>query len=355
MDLAAKFKKFTAEKLSGTQPINDALTDKVMIIDGLNAYIRAFAATPTMNDNGDHYGGVTGFLLSVGYAIRTFKPSKVFVVFDGRNGSKRRKELFPNYKAGRQYMTKLNRTYEFKTIEDEIESRQKQQQLLMGMLMCLPVVVNQRDYVEADDEIAELAHIAEARGNKVIIMSNDKDFLQLVNENISVWNPPKKKMYNPDRVLEDYGFHPNNFLLYRAVTGDKSDCIPGVEGIKEKTLLKHFPELAEPIKRDIDFLLEGAQAQIDEKKKPPVVLTTLVNSRAQLELNMKLMSLADVSMSGYNKGDVIKIFDREPNEYNKSELTKHIRFNKLIGAFGNYESWLLSTFHPLTRYKLNKD
>lgn len=353
MNLADKLKKFSAgKKLSISQPINTTTGNKVLLIDGLNAYIRAFAATPTMNEDGDHMGGVTGFLLSVGAMIRLHKPSKVVIVFDGKHGSLKRRALFKDYKANRKFMTKLNRTYDFATIEEEMESREKQFVLLAAIIKNLPVQMIQLDHVEADDVLACLADIYEARGNKVILASTDKDFLQLVNSNISIWNPIKKKMYNPERVAEDYGFHPNNFLLYRTVTGDVSDNIPGVPGIKEKTLLKYFPELAEEAKRDVEFLFEGAEKIVEGSKKPPVALTNLLGARSQLLLNHKLMTLADPSISGHNQGEILQFVDKMPNEYNKSELTKLIRFNKLIHAFGNYEAWLQSTFVPLLRYKL---
>lgn len=355
MSLAEKFKKFSAGQLSTLQSVSESTTgNRVLVVDGLNAYIRSFAATPTMNDNGDHMGGVTGFLLSVGTVIRQLKISSVVIVFDGQNGSQRRRNMFGGYKNGRKFMTKLNRTYDFKTIEEEIESRQKQFNLLLGALSFLPVTVIIQDNVEGDDVIAYAAQTLESRGFKVFILSNDKDFLQIVNENINVWNPIKKKMYTPDRVTDDYGFHPNNFLLYRSVTGDQSDCIPGVQGIKEKTLLKFFPELAEPDKKDITFLLETAKQKVEGVKKPPVALTTLLASKTQLELNHSLMRLDDVAMSNYNRSEIIRQLDAEPNEYNKLELTKLIRLNRLIAAFGNMESWLMTTFLPLTRYKLNK-
>lgn len=350
LNLADKFKQFSAGELK-TQPITTG--GSVLLVDGLNTYLRAFAATPTMDDDGEHIGGITGFLLSVGATIRMFKPSRVFIVWDGANGSQRRRAMFKDYKSNRRHMTKLNRTYDFASIEDEQKSMKWQWGLLIQILRNLPVTVIAQDNVEADDVIAYLAQIVDERDGKAIIVSTDKDFLQLVNDNIVVWNPIKKKMYNPERVVEDYGFHPNNFLLYRAVTGDNSDCIPGVKGIKEKTLLKYFPELSEETPRDIDFLFEVAENIMLEKKKPPVALKTLVESKDQLKLNYSLMRLDDVAMSGHTRGTILRYFESEPNSYNKAQLTKLLRYNKLIGALGNYETWLQTTFVPLLRYKLN--
>ena len=85
-----------------TQNINRKRNDRVLIIDGLNTFIRCWSSIPTMNDDGDHVGGVTGVLKSIGYAIRNIQPTRVIVVFDGKGGSQRRKKRFSGYKSQRE-------------------------------------------------------------------------------------------------------------------------------------------------------------------------------------------------------------------------------------------------------------
>ena len=72
--------------------------DKVLIIDGLNTFIRVFSVIPTTNDDGIHVGGIVGFLRSLGYTINMFRPTRVIIVFDGKGGSTRRRKLYPEYK-----------------------------------------------------------------------------------------------------------------------------------------------------------------------------------------------------------------------------------------------------------------
>ena len=83
-------------ELQSTEP-----NDKVLIIDGLNTFIRCFSAMPTLNDDGAHVGGIVGFLRSIGYAIKTIRPTRCVIVFDGKGGSNRRKKVFSGYKANR--------------------------------------------------------------------------------------------------------------------------------------------------------------------------------------------------------------------------------------------------------------
>ena len=75
---------------------------KILIVDGLNTYIRGFAANPSLNEDGIHVGGITGFLQSVGYAIRSFRPTRCIIVFDGKGGSSRRRKIYPEYKGNRK-------------------------------------------------------------------------------------------------------------------------------------------------------------------------------------------------------------------------------------------------------------
>jgi len=89
------FNQIQKEKANRPSDVND----HIMIFDGLNTFIRAFSATPSSNEDGDHVGGITGFLYSIGKCIRDFKPSRCIVVFDGVGGSMRRRKINKDYKA----------------------------------------------------------------------------------------------------------------------------------------------------------------------------------------------------------------------------------------------------------------
>ena len=106
---------------------NESLNDRVLIIDGLNQFIRVFGAVPALNDDGEHCGGVTGFLLSTAATIRRLKPTRVVIVFDGKGGSNRRKKVYKKYKEGRTGLTKLNRLAGYEDLEDQKESMSKMQ------------------------------------------------------------------------------------------------------------------------------------------------------------------------------------------------------------------------------------
>jgi len=318
---------------------------KVLIIDGLNTYIRCFAAVPTMNDDGEHIGGITGFLKSVGAAIRMVKPTRVIIAFDGAGGSQRRRKIFPEYKQNRRPGKRLNRTYDFADADAESESMKKQSGILAQMLSSLPVITMAPPKVEADDVIAFLAHLVSARGGKSVIMSNDKDFLQIVNENITIWNPIKKRMMQVDSIVEEYGIHPNNFVVFRALDGDKSDNIPGVRGIGPKTAIKMFPQLGESDLFSIEDLLEFAGEQ-----KKGKLFEDISNSHDIVKRNYKLMQLETGQMSRQTRLDVLNRVDTAEISMEKADLVRLMSMNRMMGAFRNLDQWLFTTFIPLTRF-----
>lgn len=346
-DLHARFLKMAEEHESfDVSNVNG----KVLIVDGLNSYIRCFCAVPTMNEDGDHMGGVTGFLKSIGKAIRTFRPTRVIIAFDGRGGSARRRKIFPDYKENRKTMNRLNRTYEgWKNKEEEKASMNYQLVTLAQILSCLPVTVMAPANVEADDVIAYCAHLIEERDGQAIIMSTDKDFLQIVSDNIELYNPIKKKSYGVDDVLDEYGIHPNNFAVFRAMDGDKSDNIPGVRGVGRKLLLRNFPQLADEDRVDIDSILEFAGAQ-----KKGKLFENIHANREIIERNYELMQLADAMMSGQTKLDVLDRVDNYTIQLNRDAMTAILANNKIVDAFGNYPQWVQLTFAPLMRYTVKQ-
>ena len=320
------------------------LNDRVLIIDGMNTFIRSFAAIPTMDENGNHIGGVTGFLKSVGYVIRKFKPSRVYVIFDGKGGSKRRRDIYPDYKSGRKPLTRLNRTYDMTTEQDEQDLMRYELVIVAKALMKLPITTITLDYVEADDIISYIAQHVVENGGESIIYSTDKDFLQLVGDGIKVWNPVRKKTYIPEVVLEDYSIHPNNFLLYRALTGDTSDNLPGIKGLGMKTLLKFMPGFATEEKLTLDDVIT-----IAESSKSKVILK-IVDQKENIQRNLILMSLLSVMMSDNNKLKVLNKINKPQLFLKKYDLTKLLIETNILPSMQNYDSWVVSTFNSLTRF-----
>ena len=160
--------------------------DRVLLIDGLNIFLRAFAVNGSLNEKGVPVGGITGFMKSLAFTIREMEPTRVIVVYDGAGGSKRRRKIKSDYKSNRtpKRVTKFDA---FNSLEEEKEAMKIQFRRLLSYLELLPIDVYGIDNVEADDVIAYLSQSIFKK--EVIIMSADQDFLQLVNDRIVVWSP----------------------------------------------------------------------------------------------------------------------------------------------------------------------
>jgi DNA polymerase-1 len=247
-----------------------------------------------MDENGNHTGGIVGFLKSIGYAIKLLGPTRCIVVFDGAGGSFKRRQIFSEYKAHRTGKVRLNRAYEdLSDANTEEEHMRKQFTRVIQYLQTLPVNMLSVDHVEADDVIAYLATDYFKESNKVYIMSSDKDFLQLCNNNINVYSPTKKRIYGPAEVLAEYQIHPNNFVMFRAMDGDNSDNINGIEGAGPKTIIKHFPWLNEEKIHTTDELVSHA-INLRNKYK---VMENIASGKDILDRNVSLMQLKDTMLT----------------------------------------------------------
>ena len=313
--------------LDGGEP-----NDKVLIIDGLNTFIRVFSVIPTTNEDGVHVGGIVGFLKSIGYVINMVSPTRVIIVFDGKGGSTRRRKIYPEYKQNRKTKYRVNRTYDFASQEDEKQNMIMQLQRCVEYLDTLPVTVLSYDNIEADDTIGYLTKQVLPDSN-IIIMSTDKDFLQLANGRVKIWSPSKKKMYDDKSVFEEFGISSQNYIWYRVLDGDKSDNINGVRGLGLKTIRKKLP-----------FLTDNHICNIDD------IVSVLPESKELIDRNYKLMQLNDVDISGNTKTKIVQRVNEPINELVKYKFEKMFLEDKLFTALPNVTSWLLTNFNQLNRY-----
>jgi len=324
--------------------------DKVLIIDGLNSFIRVFSASPIVNDDGDHIGGYIGFLRSIAAVIRQFKPTRCIMVFDGKGGSARRKKMHSGYKEGRSMSTKFNRIEDIsaQTVEEELESMRLQMGKLSEYLQCLPVTVMSIDNIEADDAIAYLTtEVFRPLKRDVIIMSDDKDFLQLVDANTSVWRPVEKKFYTPKEIYDRFGIPSHNFIHYKVFMGDASDNIKGINGVGIKTLQTKFPILLDENTISLSELIEYCANRKDEHK----IYKTVLDNEHVMQLNWKLMSLENLDISAHFKMLISDIANRPIPKLDTYNFKKLFMRDKAYSVIPNVDSWLASGFNSLSAFQ----
>lgn len=323
--------------------------DRVLIVDGLNAFIRGFSVNPTSNDDGIHIGGIVAFLKSIGYAIRLLKPTRCIIIFDGKGGSQRRRKLYPKYKDNRRPTQRFNRGMVSRTVDEEHKSMLIQLKRILDYLNCLPVSYMTVDNIEADDVIAYLSKkIFYPLARKIFIMSTDKDFLQLLDDKINIWSPTKKKLYDkPEYIQEEFEVPLDNYLLYRTIVGDSSDNIKGINGVKIKTLIKCFPILFNQGKSiSIDELINYATQKATEPKAHKAY-SIIKESKNILELNYELMRLDEQNISNNAKLKIQSIIKELPSRLNKNGFIRLFMLDKLYAGINDANFWLSNTFNVL--------
>lgn len=317
----------------------------ILLVDGNNLFLRAWNANPAMDENGNHTGGIIGSLKSLGYAIKLLAPTRCVVVFDGVGGSFKRRKIFPEYKEHRKGKIRLNRTYEEMSDAPSEEEQCRHQYLrLINYLQVMPVNLLSIDHVEADDVLAYLATDYFKASEKVFIMSSDKDFLQLCDGRVSVYSPTKKRIYGPAEVLTEYQVHPNNFVLYRALDGDDSDDVPGIELAGPKTIVKHFPWLNEEKLHTVDEVIKHA----DGLKNKYKVCDNIFNGKSVLDRNVALMQLRETMLTTVGRLHCNQCLATEKIPMlDRNAFFKMVREDGIDSNLPNHINWINNVFGPL--------
>lgn len=323
-------------------------TPRVLIIDGLNLFYRNFAILNYINHNGVHIGGLGGFLRSLGSLVNQINPTSVQIIFDGVGSTINRKNLLPEYKSGRN-TTRVNK-YVFDNIEDEDESKSDQISRLIHYLKCLPVNVISLDKVEADDVMALMSIELSKRGSKAFIVSSDKDFFQLIDDNITVYASMEKKFYYSSDLLNRFGVYPYNFLTYRVLTGDSSDKIKGIKGLGGKKLKKLFPELFS----DNIVSLEDIFKICEVKYKDHIIYSKIIFEYEQLKINKKVMSLDSPMVDDKEKIYILNMIDTINPNFDIPRFMNLYNEDGLGNILKNVEFWLRNTWLKLHKYNKAK-
>ena len=265
---------------------------RLLIIDALNMYFRAYIVDPSLSTNGQPIGGMKGFLKILQKLVRDTKPDEIVICWDGEGGSQKRKTKNKGYKEGRKPI-RLNRDIRNLSANEEIANKIWQQTRLAEYLNELPIVQLVLPAVEADDIISVVAQHPLYNGWQKVIVSSDKDFFQLCDNETVVLRPIQKEIVNQKSLVEQYGIHPKNFALARAIAGDKSDNLPGVGGVGLPTVSKRFPFLAE----DLSFGTDSLIIHAEENKGNVKAYASVIEHQDLIRDNYRLMQLYTPSLS----------------------------------------------------------
>lgn len=290
---------------------------KILIFDALNLFIRSYVTNPSVSKNGDPIGGIVGTFKSLQKICRETKPDKIIFCWDGQGGSRKKKALNNNYKEGRNPL-RLNRNIKVLDDKQEFENRLWQQLRVFEFLNLCPIIQLMEENVEADDLISYVCNYNDFKDSVKLIVSSDKDFIQLLDDKTLLIRPVQDEILNKNRVVEEYNIHPSNFALARAIAGDKSDNLVGVKGVGLITLAKKFPFLKEENQYSVDDILNACEQNKNEGK----IFTSILEEKSKVYLNYQIMQLyvPNMSLQAQNKCD-FTLQNFKP-EFNKTEFYK---------------------------------
>lgn len=294
--------------------------DEIYLIDGSSYIYRAYHTTQGLsNSKGFPTGAVFGFTNMLVKTLKDRQPSRIAVVFDSR-GPTFRHEKFQDYKATRPPVPE-DLGIQIPVIHDLVEAYR------------LPMLSVQG--YEADDIIATLVAEARSKGLDVVLVSGDKDLMQLIGNDVRMWDPQRDKIYDVDAVREKFGVGPDKLLDLLAMTGDTSDNIPGVPGVGPKTASKLIEQFGS---------LEGVYEHIDEVS-PKGTRDKLAANHDKALLSRDLVRLYDRVPLDTTVAD-LRVTD--PDISRLRELFKELEFKRYLDELPSERTLDFSGYETVT-------
>ena len=265
---------------------------KILLIDGSSLIFRAFYAIKNLTTkDGVFVNGVYGFLNMYYKALELTNPTHVFVAFDKGSKTFRHTE-YSDYKGTRDKAPN-EITYQFGILKD--------------LLSSMNVNYLELDEYEADDILGTIAKLAQKEGFEVDIFTGDRDYLQLVDDNIFVYLTKKGiseiKLMDNNAIFEDFGISPKQLIDVKALQGDSSDNIPGVKGVGEKTALKLIQEYGnlENLYENLGKLKGKLKENLENEKDKAYLSRYLgeIYLNVPIDKNIEDFELKDVNLNEY--------------------------------------------------------
>ncbi len=279
--------------------------DVVYLVDGSSYLHRAYHAIRHLsNSKGFPTNAAFGVTKMILKLIEDRSPKYAAIVFDPK-GPTFRHELFEEYKATRPPMP---------------EDLAKQIPIIKEILENMSLKILEREGYEADDVIGTLSRLSEKHGLRVVIVTGDKDFRQLITPNISLWDTMKNSVIDYSKLKETFGFEPSRFIDVMGLSGDSVDNIPGVPGVGEKTAVSLIKEYGS---------FEAVFDRLDEIKRKKLK-ENLVTARDRAVLSKQLVTIdqhvpIDEGIEDLRVG--------EPNKKALTRIFKDLEFRSLWDQF----------------------
>lgn len=281
-----------------TGPVNSIPMDTLLLVDGNAIMHRAYHALPPFKTkSGLPTNAAYGFFTMLYRTIQDFNPQYVTICFDTPKPTFRKK-LFKKYQVHRPKMEN-DLGVQFPLVKDLLEKA--------------GVYHEEKPGFEADDVIGSIAHHAKKNHLKVLILTGDKDIMQLIDDHVYTITPQigfnKSKIYDRKEVIEKFGVQPEQIPDFKALAGDSSDNYPGAKGIGPKTasnLIKEYHSV-ENLLRNIDKLPEKIKKTVTKYKKNILLSKKLAQIITDMKIRFNLESAKFAGFKPELKDSLLKL------------------------------------------------
>ena len=273
---------------------------RTLLVDSSYLLKRSFhGAKDTYTSSFGHIGGLYSFFTTLRMLIKQYKTNKVVLMWDGENGGMYRHRIDREYKGNRKdkswnemiEMTDAEIRREIEKEESILKQRKRIQSYAEELFLRQVEVAD----IEGDDLIADYC-IRYHNKEDIYLYSNDRDFAQLLDLDITIIFGNIESPVTKSNFFHYFNYHYSNALTIKIICGDTADNIKGINGIGEKTLIKHFPELLYKKVTVREICQQADQInkkRVSEKKKPLKALQNILDNIDRLKTNHKLINLRE--------------------------------------------------------------
>ena len=265
------------------------------------------------------------------------------LVWDGKGGSKKRRAMNKSYKGGRK-PPRTNWSQVGMDEVDIVDNKVWQQMRVIEYFNHTPAIQFMEPLVEADDVISYIKNSSIFEDWQKVVVSADKDFIQLLDDKTILHRPIQKEFLNKKDIVEKFGIHPVNFALARAIVGDSSDNLPGVPRVGLETVAKRFSFL----KEERTYYLSDVIEECEKPENKQKVFCNVKENKELIKNNYDIMQLSSPMLSIQAKQGIDDTFEHYKPHYNQTEIRKLMiqdgvltvnttdleqRFNNIIASF----------------------
>ena len=278
-----------------------------LLIDGDSLLKTAYFGAKNLYYKENHIGGIFQFLTMLRKSLNEYRYDKVIVFWDGQFSGRLRYDIYKDYKSNR------DKDFYNETPPSEPElfiQKERVKQYLEELF----IRQFEDTVIEADDSIAYYC-INVKETEKIVIMTNDRDILQLIGDQVGIYLLNKRKIITTNNYNEYFSHHYSNLKLLKILSGDNSDNIKGIKGISEKTIIKYFPEFITKTLTLEDIISKIESIQNERKNRLKTLdniinkVTVGVQGKDIYEINEKIINLKKPLLTESSKTELDNLFD----------------------------------------------